>query len=197
MNALKKFEHIVAWYGDHVGGQVGHLIPQADPGRIGNIESLIGEALPSDIKTLIEHYDGEDQDGPDGVFLGHALVSVATILDNLEFAASIADDVRFAECTETVTPDGAIKRKYFHLKWLPLIGDYGGNFIGVDLDPGPVGKKGQVIVFGRDELDVYVVADSWEQFLDRMIDGGETYANTTRDDGHLHTILKMEIVERL
>ena len=41
----------------------------------------------------------------------------------------------------TSTPPGAIKLKYFHIKWLPIFSDGGGNFIGIDLDPETNGKK--------------------------------------------------------
>lgn len=90
----------------------------------------------------------------------------------------------------TSTPENAIKKKYFHHKWIPIFSDYGGNFIGIDLDPDVNGKRGQIINFGRDEEDMYVIANDLEQFFDFILaeineNGGETLAKY-----HLHDSIK-------
>ncbi|PGG98992.1 hypothetical protein GX51_06489 [Blastomyces parvus] len=62
-------------------------------------------------------------------------------------------------------PPKAIQKAYAHPSWIPLARDWGGNNIAVDLAPGPAGKWGQVILFGRDYDCKYVVARSWAAFL--------------------------------
>ena len=62
-------------------------------------------------------------------------------------------------------PPGAIQKVYVHPAWIPLARDWGGNNLAVDLAPGPNGKWGQVILFGRDYDCKYVVARSWSAFL--------------------------------
>ncbi|PGH05954.1 hypothetical protein AJ79_06643 [Helicocarpus griseus UAMH5409] len=62
-------------------------------------------------------------------------------------------------------PPKAIQKAYAHPGWIPLARDWGGNNIAVDLAPGPAGKWGQVIIFGRDYDCKYVVARSWAAFL--------------------------------
>ncbi|RYP59808.1 hypothetical protein DL769_008390 [Monosporascus sp. CRB-8-3] len=62
-------------------------------------------------------------------------------------------------------PAGAIQRAYAHPAWIPLVRDWGGNNLAVDLSPGPTGIWGQVILFGRDYDTKYVVARSWAAFL--------------------------------
>ncbi|KAI0969799.1 putative 1,3-beta-glucan protein [Xylaria arbuscula] len=62
-------------------------------------------------------------------------------------------------------PAGAIQRAYAHPAWIPLVRDWGGNNLAVDLAPGPTGIWGQVILFGRDYDTKYVVARSWGAFL--------------------------------
>ena len=67
-------------------------------------------------------------------------------------------------------PPRAIQKAYAHPGWIPLARDWGGNNIAVDLAPGPVGKWGQIIIFGRDYDCKYVVARSWAAFLATVAD---------------------------
>lgn len=62
-------------------------------------------------------------------------------------------------------PEGAIQLVYAHPGWIPMAKDYQGNNIAIDLSPGPQGRIGQVILYGRDYDTKYVVAPSWAAFL--------------------------------
>lgn len=62
-------------------------------------------------------------------------------------------------------PAGAIQKVYTHPAWIPMARDWGGNNLAIDLAPGPSGKWGQVILFGRDYDCKYVVARSWSALL--------------------------------
>lgn len=48
--------------------------------------------------------------------------------------------------------------------------DWGGNHIAIDLAPGPSGKWGQIIIFGRDYDCKYVISRSWASFLATLAD---------------------------
>ncbi|KAK9769144.1 putative Glucan synthesis regulatory protein [Seiridium cardinale] len=67
-------------------------------------------------------------------------------------------------------PAGAIQRVYAHPAWIPLVRDWGGNNLAVDLAPGPAGTWGQIILFGRDYDIKYVVAKSWSHFMAMVAD---------------------------
>jgi cell wall assembly regulator SMI1 len=67
-------------------------------------------------------------------------------------------------------PPNAIQKVYAHPAWIPLVRDWGGNNLAVDLAPGPAGKWGQVILFGRDYDCKYVVARSWSAFMAMVAD---------------------------
>ncbi|CAM1508211.1 Fc.00g050590.m01.CDS01 [Cosmosporella sp. VM-42] len=62
-------------------------------------------------------------------------------------------------------PANAVQKAYAHTGWIPLVRDWGGNNLAVDLAPGPGGQWGQIILFGRDYDTKYVVARSWAAFL--------------------------------
>ncbi|CUH88528.1 SMI1 / KNR4 family protein [Phaeobacter sp. CECT 5382] len=93
-------------------------------------------------------------------------------------------------------PEGAIRIKDFHNKWLPVIHDGGNNCIGIDLDPADRGTRGQVIVFGRDEDERFVVSRSWECFLDHLLQLIEDEGQAFREERHLHDYLKSELFAR-
>ncbi|KAM4056288.1 SMI1 / KNR4 family protein [Hirsutella rhossiliensis] len=67
-------------------------------------------------------------------------------------------------------PTGAVQKTYAHVGWIPLVRDWGGNNLAVDLAPGPGGRWGQVVMFGRDYDTKYVVARSWAAFLALVAD---------------------------
>jgi len=67
-------------------------------------------------------------------------------------------------------PPGATQKVYAHPQWISLARDWGGNNIAIDLAPGPTGKWGQVILFGRDYDCKYVIAKSWSHFLANVAD---------------------------
>lgn len=79
-----------------------------------------------------------------------------------------------AEFSSRVTsfPEGAIRRLHANRGWIPLVGmgAQTSNHIGIDLDPGPDGVVGQVINFGGDESDKFVLATSWGRFLEDFAD---------------------------
>jgi cell wall assembly regulator SMI1 len=67
-------------------------------------------------------------------------------------------------------PPNTIQKAYAHPAWIPLVRDWGGNNLAVDLAPGPAGRWGQIVLFGRDYDVKYVVARSWSAFLALVAD---------------------------
>lgn len=93
--------------------------------------------------------------------------------------------------TFTSTPENAIKKQYFHYKWLPLFSDIGGNYIGIDFDPDKNGKKGQIINFGQNEEQMFVMADSLEEFFDLVLTEIKKPNNKLMNtENHVHDILR-------
>lgn len=70
----------------------------------------------------------------------------------------------------TSSPEGAIRQLHVCPAWIPLVEMNDSNHIGIDLDPGPDGVTGQVINFGRDQEQKYVLASSWAHFLEDVAD---------------------------
>ncbi|KAI1337527.1 putative 1,3-beta-glucan protein [Xylariaceae sp. FL0016] len=74
------------------------------------------------------------------------------------------------QARQDCVPAGAVQRAYAHSAWIPLVRDWGGNNLAVDLAPGPAGVWGQIILFGRDYDTKYVIARSWSAFLAILAD---------------------------
>ena len=95
------------------------------------------------------------------------------------------------QITFTSSPENTIKKKYFHFKWIPIFSDFGGNYIGIDLDPDTKGKKGQIIIFGRDEENMVVLADNLELFFDFLLTEMTKPENKLlHSDNHIHDTLR-------
>jgi cell wall assembly regulator SMI1 len=91
----------------------------------------------------------------------------------------------------TSSPDGEIQRLHACRAWIPLVQMNDSNHIGIDLDPGPCGGVGQVINFGRDPEQKYVLARSWAHFLEDVADELERGNFViTRDEGYKSFDLK-------
>lgn len=90
----------------------------------------------------------------------------------------------------TSFPEKAIKAKYFHFKWIPVFHDFSGNYIGIDLDPDELGTKGQVIIYGRDEENMVVLANDLDQFLDWIYKEAQNNQESFLSEVHLHEVLR-------
>ncbi|KAI0464307.1 hypothetical protein LJB42_001913 [Komagataella kurtzmanii] len=62
-------------------------------------------------------------------------------------------------------PEKTIIPSYSHSNWIPVLTDYMGNHVALDLAPDEKGTVGQVILFGRDFDTKYLVARNWGDFL--------------------------------
>lgn len=148
--------------------------PPATEAQLRAFEAAVGPRLPAAVRDSYRVYDGQCA-GP-GIVYGLAVQPLADCLrqwqtwvkgygSNLKDGSAAGLDAR---CT--CFPADFVKPVYFDRGWVPLTYDSGGNHIGVDLNPGPAGTPGQVIVFGRDDEFHTVLALSWGQFLTDLAD---------------------------
>ena len=151
----------------------GNLAPGAKAKAIKTFEKAIGQALPDDLRQSLLIHHGQ-RPGPDGqvrpVIASIRLMSLQESFDqrnawrNLDEDDDLQDPENF-----TSTPRKAIQLRYSSEEWIALAVPYSSNYLGVDLKPGPKGFLGQVINFGRDEDDKFVLAWSWAWFLHDLV----------------------------
>jgi internalin A len=135
--------------------------------EIQQIEEKMNLTLPADLKEWYLCNNGEKD-------VGFSILGFSFLpLNEMYSHWKVWDDLR-EEWNETEGytsyPDGYIKKMYINKGWIPFSHDGGGNHIGMDLDPDIKGTDGQIINFGRDENDKFVIAPSLKDFLQLLID---------------------------
>jgi cell wall assembly regulator SMI1 len=186
--------------------QTGDDSPPASAEQIREFESAIGAKLPKDVWDSYRIYNG--QCAGCGIVYHLAVHSLQDGLHNWKtwvegYESGLEDSTATdpgARCFSF--PSDFVRQVYFDRGWIPLTYDSGGNHIGVDLNPGPKGTRGQVLVVGRDDEFHTVLALSWGQFLTDLADELEAgnfrldltdpeYPDLKPDDphtGHFHSI---------
>ncbi|WP_240421849.1 leucine-rich repeat domain-containing protein [Paenibacillus periandrae] len=153
------------------------LNPPATEEELRKAEAELGFDLPSELRELYLIHNGEKEGGP-GLFFGLPFLSLDDMLAEWSIWINLEDDV--LEVEHYSVPANWIKEQYINRYWLPISKDWGGNNLGIDLDPADKGIKGQVINFGRDEEVKYVIAlriSLLLQFIRDMVKEGNYNVN--------------------
>ncbi|GAB3406414.1 SMI1/KNR4 family protein [Flindersiella endophytica] len=153
-------------------------------------EELLGElgvALPRDLQAL---YAAADGDGGRGLLHGYGWFG-------LEMLAELADPGarwwvrrgwrRYVDGSfvHEYGPPLTIRRVEDHPAWIPFATNTFGDYLAVDLAPGPRGRPGQVILVGRSHDGPAYVADSVTTLLRRQVSALTDPESFRRDDGGL------------
>lgn len=160
-------ERLDTWYAGHLTAPPYRFNPPATDEAIDRLQAVFGHILPPSYRQLYRWHDGETDDR-----WGHIyglpilpLEDVAAELKSWERTRADFGGNRYA-IPGAGWPAGAVDPAYSNAAWLPLTRDGSGNHIGLDFDPWPGGRVGQVIVFGRDEDVKAVLAPSLGTFLE-------------------------------
>ena len=143
------------------------LNPPATEADISRLETATGLALPDELKQLYRLHNGES--GNAGLFFGLPFISIDEALAEWKTWESLAGPTASLDTGITSVPANHIKEQYVNTRYIPISKDYGGNNLGIDLDPGPDGVSGQVINFGRDEDTRFVIAPSLAGFMEFIL----------------------------
>lgn len=155
------------WYAANLSRHKYVLNPPATDAQIDAFEQLVGIKMPRSYRQLYRWHDGENDDRWGHIYglplmpLEHAAADWTAWTKMLAgFGGNPYAIVGGA------WPEGSVNPAYINRAWIPLTNDGSGNHIGLDFDPWPGGRTGQVILFGRDEDVKVVLAESLGKFLD-------------------------------
>jgi len=169
-DAWKRLE---AWFAKHMPSTLDMLYPPVKPQVIRAVEKAIGQELPEPVRESYRIHNGQ-ANRVNGMLFGLPLLPLGQPpkgkddcfghwknWSDYERSKQEHNFDHLASCfpAETVQP------VYFDRGWLPFSHDGGGNHLAIDLNPGPNGTRGQVIVCGRDDTFHPVLAVNFAQFL--------------------------------
>lgn len=188
------------------------LADPATSADLNELENDLDCSLPLEVRDSYQIHDGQEEGGrPTGLIFGIYILGLEEISSEWDIwktaAIRINEQARLRNAAahgkqpmaesstaaqhpqrnawidrQASVPDGAIQKVYAHPGWIPLCKDNEGNNIAVDLAPGPKGRWGQVILFGREFDRKYVIAPSWASFLAMFADDLESGNIYIRED---------------
>jgi cell wall assembly regulator SMI1 len=147
------------WAAEHIDGTL-DLRPGCREGDLDALEAELGCHLPVDFRSFYLIHDGQESGADFGLIYGLPVLPIDQVTANWRMWSEIADSWTDHEHERCLSGE-RIQPLYANRGWVPFTHDWGGNHLGVDLAPGPTGLVGQVINFGRDEQDKYVLADNF------------------------------------
>ncbi|KTB59111.1 beta-1 3-glucan biosynthesis protein [Pseudomonas viridiflava ICMP 13104] len=167
-------ERLEQWLENNLPEVRADLAPGCSQASLAEFESQVGRAFPQGLADLYRAHDGQAGGVNTGPFFGLTFLSLAQARNHWESWKQIVDeyspeDMKEASAFCKSAMPGGIKEVYANQYWVPFAHDYGGNYLGVDLDPAQRGTSGQVINFGRDEDERFVVALSLETFVEWLV----------------------------
>ena len=156
-----------AWYAAHLPPEEYVFNPPATEAQLDRFEHLVGIAMPRSYRQLYRWHDGENDDRWGHVFGLPILPLEQAAADWNQWNATTAEfgGNRYP-FPGGAWPVDAVDPAYTNPRWIPLTADGSSNHIGLDFDPWPGGRVGQVIIFGRNEDVKVVLAESLGKFLE-------------------------------
>jgi cell wall assembly regulator SMI1 len=140
--------------------------------EIAAVERRLGLRLPDDVRAVYRTIHGDDDHGLLGYFCPRPLAEVEehrALRWPFEDRWSTDLFVDMPIVLESV-PVGHLRRISYSDRWISFAQDYGGNWLAVDLDPGPLGREGQLLAYGRDVYDTRrYLASSTVDLLGRVV----------------------------
>ena len=160
-----------AWYAANLPADKYVFNPPASDAEMAAFEHLVGFGMPQSFRQLYRWHDGENDDRWGHIYGLPLLPLRAAAAEWKAWEKVLADfgGNRYA-VPGGAWPRGAVDPAYINPRWIPLTDDGSGNHIGLDFDPWPGGRVGQVILFGRDEDVKAVLAESLGRFLEWIAD---------------------------
>lgn len=138
--------------------------------------------VPEELLDILRVIDGTDRLYGDkdiwAYFLGsdlkrypYFLLSTEQIINNKDEIVEIYHDMVDREYDEDVVlVDKKIINDSTKMKWLHFADGVGSTQLFIDFSPSEQGKVGQVVMFVHDPDELVVIADSFEEYLQKLID---------------------------
>jgi cell wall assembly regulator SMI1/predicted DNA-binding WGR domain protein len=145
----------------------------AKPGTIAEAERTLGVEFPDAVRASYAVHNGS---GIMSLFPSGDYLSLEDMLSQYKVWKELVDEGLWDE--EESEPEGPIQKVHYHLKWIPLTHNGGGDHTLIDLAPAKGGKVGQLIDFGHEGGPEGIAATGLSEYLAYIADGLEAGAAT-------------------
>lgn len=182
MHAIALFEEYVDWLRVNVPLAYENLAPPASQAEIDDLEQVLGQRLPDDVKAVLRLHNGQlstdtSTSGPGAAPCIPTLSFLSTHLIQEAWSSCVSllesPEIEDLQAFGDVMPgaEGRVKPLDTSPGWIPLWSDTTRrDYIGLDLDPDHAGIRGQIINFGRNEQRHFVCAESFTDLLGFLLD---------------------------
>lgn len=138
--------------------------------RVRELERALGAQVPGDLRASLRRHDGEPPDYAGGVVAGSLLLGCEGIESQWRRWNDLERGGDLRSLGDEIRADPSIRGdRWWRVAWIPFVGSDGSNLC-VDLDPGPEGTSGQVILMDRMYGPGPVVAPSHAAWLSLWAD---------------------------
>jgi len=180
----KSWKMIRARFKEHSHSTFLALRPPARTVAIVKLEQTLGVTLPAAVRHSYLIHDGMSAAGWHTLSNYHRLLPLRNVSGQWRMTLQYPWD---CPNPRKVGDKGRMKTDLrWREKWVPLLDEAGGDLIGLDLDPGPEGERGQLFRWANYGSPApYVIATSFVEWLDRLATELEHYRFTFTDYGSL------------
>ena len=173
------WETIETWLGANVPGVLEKLLAPATLQDIQRAEEILGVSLPEEVRESYFIHNGQALDegtAAFGLIAGHELLRLSYITAAWRGYKAQYDEGSFDVMPEPVP---GLKDDFWNPKWIPITTMGTSEHHCIDLDPGPGGTVGQIILWSRDghrEVVARSFKEWLEQFAQDLVEGHYTVA---------------------
>jgi cell wall assembly regulator SMI1 len=191
---MRTWARAETWLGKHLPSTLDDLNPPAEEEELDEFEEIIKAKIPEDLRLSYLIHNGSSGSSSNGLIFGFHVLSISEIMEEWLTWKNVVRSMPSSMNSECGSfPEEHIKVLYANPLWIPITNDGSGNHIGVDLDPGPQGIRGQIFNFGRDENFKFVIGRSFGEFFEWVIDTLEAGNFKLEDDGEVLMLKEPEV----
>lgn len=171
---MSKIKHLIdhavkAWAAHPRGhGKRGKLNPGASMEQIHAVEKAINAHLPQSYKEFLHITNGLGFVN----FGGYEILSTDQVLHSYNFQLQHINEAEDANAK----PGPGVQKHWYNRRWLPIASLGNGDYLVIDYDPAPGGKKGQIVEFEHDSGNRSARADSFSAWLEKQVNKIESEA---------------------
>lgn len=162
---MQSWNRIETWLGANAPDLLAALAGPALGEAFRRLELATQLTLPSDARASYFRHDGQVKGTPPVLgrwWLLHLDAALAT------WTTFRGSQKIFDKADPAISTAGAVRKRYWNPRWVPVAWDGVGEFLCLDLDPAPGGRRGQVVWFQKGSKRREVVAQSFDAWLERF-----------------------------